>query len=60
MLKLLADGIISESAVSYVDDLKMRLNYELKLIVSLKSESHLRLSFEVTIIYCYLFFSLVF
>ena len=52
MLKLLADGIISESAVSYVDDLKMRLNYELKLIISLKSESHLRLSFEVTNIYC--------
>ncbi len=47
MLKLLADGIISESSVSYVEDLKMRLNYELKLCITLKSESHLRLSFDV-------------
>lgn len=48
VLKVMVDGIISDSATKYVEDLKRRLGYELQMAATLRSESHLRLSFDVS------------
>lgn len=47
LLKILADSVVSEASVPFVTELKRRMNYEINLMVQLKSESDLRLSFDV-------------
>ncbi len=48
LLLILTDAIVSESSTQFIDDLKRRLNYELSLVVTLKTETHLGLSFDVS------------
>ena len=43
----MVDGIVSENGTEFVEELKRRLNYELALAATLRSETHLKLSFEV-------------
>lgn len=51
VLKVLVDSIISEASTGFVDDLKRRVTYEISMALSLKSESGLRLSFDVSYIF---------
>jgi hypothetical protein len=47
VLKILVDAIINELSTQFVEDLKRRLTYEISMAITLKSESGLRLSFDV-------------
>lgn len=48
VLQILVDGILSEAGTAFIEDLKRRLAYELSMATTLKSETGLRLSFDVS------------